>query len=616
MPDPTLYVFDLAEKLQYSISSFSFTQPSEEANDGLEKPSDQLTTENVKSLEEPENSHVCSYCGPISQTEYSIQAHYKGDYHRYNMKRKLHDQPPLTEEEFERVIGELDESISGSDDSDEGSEKDNDSEQGGDKLASLMNRTGLLDPVLEDSYDEPVKLNHTPYFMYLSKDLPENKVYAIYKSVFDTKYTGKGYLSPEEDAINSLDALSDLKPNGTSAIFMVGGGHFSGAIISHKRLPKQKPTIQNPFADIDILASKTFHRYTTRRKQGGAQSTSDNQRGKANSAGSSLRRQNEAALEKEIRELLDSWSTQLNEVSSIYIRANGPTNRGILMNYPGACISSSDPRIKSLPFTTRRPTASEIKHAWAELTHAKIQDIPKIKKQESKESKPPHQKIVHTPTKPKQLDPLEVHTKEVTNLIKRSKIAGLIAYIKKNKLSPDFELTPTDTYQHTPTPLHYAASKGVPNTVTTLLKTLRANPCLPNNVGKTAFQVSADRATRDAFQLARTLLGEKAWDWDGEAHVGRALTEKDISARNAKEKAETKLENEQKIREMEMAEDKRNELRMDKKFSAFGGKKLSSSIAVSTSGNANLLELTPEERTRLERERRARAIEARLGLNK
>lgn len=616
VPDPQLYVFDLVERLQNSLIPFTFSRDGGSVTALPTKPQDQLSTENVKSLSEPERGHFCSYCGPIAQIEQSIQSHYKADYHRYNIKRKLHGQSPLTEEEFDRVIGELDDSISGSDESDEGSLDE--AEKDTDTLATLMNSTGLLDPISEEQYDEPVNLNHTPYFMYLSKDLPENRVYAFYKSIFDTKFTGNEYRTPEEDGKNSMDALSGLKPNGTSVILMLGGGHFSGAIISHKRISKQKPTFQNPFADIEVVASKSFHRYTVRKKQGGSQSASDSAKGKANSAGSSLRRANEAALEKDIRELLDSWKEALKDVSAIYIRANGPANRKILMNYPNGPIVHTDARIKSLPFSTRRATAAEVKRAWAELSHVKVEDKPIIQKQEAKQAA--QNKKIASPAvaaKSKEVDPLEVHTKEVTGLIKKSKIAGLITYFKKSKLSPDFELSPIGTYSHTPTCLHFAASKGAASMVTALLKSLRANPCLTNNAGKTAYQISADRATRDAFQLARTALGEETWNWDTDAHVGRALTDKDITARLAKEKVETANENEQKIQEMEEAERKRQEARMDKKFSVGGGKKLSSSVAVSVSGNgAGLLEMTADERMRLERERRARAVEARLGLKK
>lgn len=87
-----------------------------------------------------------------------------------------------------------------------------------------------------------------------------------------------------------------------SALFMVGGGHFAGAIVSHQRLnvkgnahKKDETLIEQA---VNFLEHKTFHRYTTRRKQGGSQSAMDNAKGKANSAGSALRRYNESALKQ------------------------------------------------------------------------------------------------------------------------------------------------------------------------------------------------------------------------------------------------------------------------------------------------------------------------------
>ena len=66
---------------------------------------------------------------------------------------------------------------------------------------------------------------------------------------------------------------------------------------------------------------KTFHRYTTRRKQGGAQSSNDKSKGKANSAGAGIRRYNEQALDEEIQELLKDWKSFILNSSRVFIRA-------------------------------------------------------------------------------------------------------------------------------------------------------------------------------------------------------------------------------------------------------------------------------------------------------
>lgn len=146
-------------------------------------------------------------------------------------------------------------------------------------------------------------------------------------------------------------------PKRTIGLMMLGGGHFAGIIAS--LVPKiQKNHQSQEERTVDLLASKTFHRYTTRRKQGGAQSANDNSKGNAHSAGSSLRRYNEAALQKEIRELLSSWKNELEGCDLIFIRATGTTNKRTLFGYEGAVLKSNDPRIRGFPFTTRRPVLS------------------------------------------------------------------------------------------------------------------------------------------------------------------------------------------------------------------------------------------------------------------
>ena len=69
------------------------------------------------------------------------------------------------------------------------------------------------------------------------------------------------------------------------AVFMLGGGHFAGAV----------------FRGAEPILHKTFHCYTVRAKQGGSQGASDNSRGHAKSAGASLRRYNEQALVQHVQ---------------------------------------------------------------------------------------------------------------------------------------------------------------------------------------------------------------------------------------------------------------------------------------------------------------------------
>ncbi|XP_070295699.1 tRNA endonuclease ANKZF1 [Salvelinus sp. IW2-2015] len=112
----------------------------------------------------------------------------------------------------------------------------------------------------------------------------------------------------------------------------------------------------------DVLQHKTFHRYTVRAKRGTSQGLRDakNSSHAPKSAGAALRRYNEAALVKEIQDLLESWTDHLTEASAIFLRAPSH-NKSMFLGGKAAPLVKKDPRIRTLPFPTRRATFREIK---------------------------------------------------------------------------------------------------------------------------------------------------------------------------------------------------------------------------------------------------------------
>ena len=144
------------------------------------------------------------------------------------------------------------------------------------------------------------------------------------------------------------------------AVLMSGGGHFAAAVFENRR----------------IVVSKTFHRYTTRRKQGGSQSANDQAKGKAKSAGAALRRYNERALEADIHGLLRQWRGHLDACQLVFLAIPSQLGRSTIFDTgtitEAPVLRADDPRVRRVPFTTRRPTKTEVERVHTLLASALI----------------------------------------------------------------------------------------------------------------------------------------------------------------------------------------------------------------------------------------------------
>uniref|UniRef100_A0A8D2IL56 Ankyrin repeat and zinc finger peptidyl tRNA hydrolase 1 n=1 Tax=Varanus komodoensis TaxID=61221 RepID=A0A8D2IL56_VARKO len=136
---------------------------------------------------------------------------------------------------------------------------------------------------------------------------------------------------------------------------MAGGGHFAGAI----------------FKGNEVLKHKTFHRYTVRARRGTAQGVREVQGSMPKSAGASLRRYNEFALLKVRRELLASWAGDLQEAECIFVRAPG-SNRARFFGSKNGPLQRDDPRVRGIPFSTRRATFREVQRVHATLSNLQV----------------------------------------------------------------------------------------------------------------------------------------------------------------------------------------------------------------------------------------------------
>ena len=628
-------VFDLPNELLVTLHQKDPTllQDSIESSrehDGLGSKSEKEAADG-----EAKVSTSCQLCGASFANVQEQRLHVKSDWHNYNVKQKIRGGQSATENEFEKLIEELEESISGSGSEESESEADGEGAKESTLSALLKKQAKLSHPEAEEKGDFMPKRKKRgsgkpPLVWFTTPLLPENTSLGIYRALFTNAEQEESNIVEviRTKQINPVPARPlpndgsngvPLPPIVTSpSIFMcmIGGGHFAGMIVSlAPKLAKQSTGTEQRQAI--VIAHKTFHRYTTRRKQGGAQSANDAAKGAAHSAGSSLRRYNEVALEQEIRTLLAEWRNLIGNVRLIFVRATGSSNRRVLFGpYEGQVLRHSDPRNRTFPFSTRRATQAELMRAFVELTRVKVSQVDQAALAAAAAEAENAQSTQTTPPQGKQRNKEEeeaiLNTSQLQSLIRRSKAPAIVAYLSSHSLSPNYLFHPPSAQanHHAPMPLHLASSVNTSAVVLALLTKAGADPTLVNGEGKPAFDLAGHRATRDAFRVARSELGENKWDWSA-AHVPPPLSKVEAEKRGAREKAEE----ERAEAERRKAEEER--LRKEKpavdQTTKKGGKTLG---AVPKTAEERREEdargMTTEMRMRIERERRARAAEERM----
>lgn len=363
-----------------------------------------------------------------------------------------------------------------------------------------------------------------------------------------------------------------------------------------------------------IRASKGFHRYTTRRKQGGSQSANDNAKGAASSAGAQIRRYNEQALNEDVKGLLKEWIPMMDQVELILVRASGQSSRKLLYDNG---IDKNDPRLRGFPINTYRATQSEIMRVFLILSRLQVgvieaKDSPKVPAL-------PKPKVAAAKVE-EVADPVMVqHSEKFLSLIRRNKILSVKEYASTRRIDlVSFKLEPKKAYQHLPSLLHAASSMSCGPMVKFFLEE-GCDPTIQNDESQTPFEVAGSKDTRDVFRIWRHACESqhKLVDWTS-ARIPAALTPGQLETRKAKEAEQrSKVEDEEKERrklelarlEAEAAEVAKAQAdALEKRRGP--GRVLTMS---SSSSRDNTEGLTPEMKKKVEREKRARAAEARFG---
>lgn len=581
-------------------------------------------------------SATCQLCNTAFSNVQEQRLHVKSDWHNYNLKQRARGGPSVTENEFEKLLDELEESISGS-----GSESSDGEDAGNGPHESTL--TSLLKKQAKISNDdvdqeEPTPMKRKrgagkpPLIWFSTPRIPSNTSLGIYRALFtnpeqeDSDMVGvlqKKQLrpvaakAPQADRSNGVP-LPSIMTSPSIFMCMIGGGHFAGMIVS--LAPKlEKGSSGGEQRQATVIAHKTFHRYTTRRKQGGAQSSNDSAKGAANSAGAQIRRYNEVALEQEIRALLSEWRDLIANAQLIFVRATGSSNRRILFGpYDGQILRQNDPRNRTFPFSTRRATQAELMRSFVELTRVKVSEVDEAALATAAEAelvKAAQTKVAAPPQKPKPSkveEEASLHTSQLQALIRRTKAPALISYLSSHSLPTEYDFHPPSTpaNHHASTPLHLASSINSPIVVLTLLTKAKADPTYPNGEGKPAFDLAGDRATRDAFRVARSELGEAKWDWHA-SHVPPPLSKAEADLRDQHEKSEA--EKAESARRKAEEERLRKESPKVEPVAKKGGKVLGTQPKTAEEKRMeDARGMTPEMRMIVERERRARAAEERM----
>lgn len=604
----------------------------------------------------------CTVCLGANLSDVKEQrAHFRSDWHRYNVKMRLQDSShqPVSEEQFTRLVENLAESLSGSESSTNSSSSEEDA------VSTLLHRRqkkGLDQAQLED--DDMPNLPKSPIAWFQAPNHYPDTQFGVYTALFPT----------QTEPTNYVGALRDMQEAGSDdrlwTMLATAGGHFAGLVVRVK-IPRQGGSAKGKKApEMEIIRHKTFHRYTTRRKQGGSQSVNDNAKGPAKSAGAQLRRYGEQALREDIQGILAEWSDEVQKSERIFFRAS-VANRKMFWDWENSPIKRGDDRLRTFPFPTRRPTQAELMRCLVELTRVKVSHLSEDALRELEESqlaslpKPkssiPKAPIPEKPAKEKPValskeeEALRDRWRRLIDMVAKGRIDPLKSFWERN--SDSFtantvipEWAQAQETRGLSTLLQVASAAGQEAVTRWLLEDQRADPTIPIPSGasamsslpaaasdseseaprpagsaRKAYHVAANRSTRNVFRRA-AYVHPDWYDWKEDACVPSVLSP-EMEGERDKKKSTRRANLRDKLRERERAreeqaraeelaakeaEAKRKQAEAQAKLNApsTGPQRLGG--AGGSTGTNGLAGLTPEMRAKIERERRARAAEARL----
>ncbi|KAI7742039.1 hypothetical protein M8C21_030045 [Ambrosia artemisiifolia] len=564
--------FDSCRLLEYSSTAFILPELTTTINNN--NNNNKVEAEEEEEEEEEEDKSVgyserwtCNTCKSSFDSLLDQRSHFKSDFHRINVKLTVAGKDTLKEDDFDEwasdsLVKDYDiSSISGSEDED-------------DRESSLRN----------DINKELLGSNKRKIFVRLAN----GEIVSFWKSLFldDNvkilfEHSKSGTMLDDVlPCVTEREMTAKLRyvvhePRDNThfrVMLLASGGHFAGCV----------------FDGNSVVAHKTFHRYVIRAKAGKKQSSKDASGKIAHSAGASIRRHNELALKKDIRELLAAWKTYFDASSCIFIHAPSD-NRQLLFEGETPYFSCQKSVIRRIPLTVRRPTFKEAKRLYNILTQVSTEPneetIP-VSKEDSRTTKT-HADLPGSSNKNLP------NNKEVGEV-------SIVNSMEDLAMSSDKESKSILVS----TPLHEAAKAGSVEKVLELLEQ-GSDPCIVDERGKTPYMVATEKEVRNTFRRFMALNLDR-WDWHA-AKVPSPLTKEMEESQNAKQ-AEKDAKRKARAKELKKARKAR-----EKKAEAEAAQ---SQKASSTQSQSITPRMTKEEELKRaqdeEREKRAAAAERRI----
>lgn len=69
---------------------------------------------------------------------------------------------------------------------------------------------------------------------------------------------------------------------------------------------------------------------------------------------------------------MESWEKEIEDCSMIMYRASAPYNRAVLFDGKFPILKRNDPRLQTIPFSTKRPTFTEVKRVYEHLVTIQV----------------------------------------------------------------------------------------------------------------------------------------------------------------------------------------------------------------------------------------------------